>query len=730
MITSRSARGFSSLVVLVLVASAMAIVVAVANIAVEQKYATASLSREPMARAIAETCADRAAAMASTMAPTGDFDRVLDPDGPRQFVPATGPIVQVPKTATDAFHTYALLKATDGFSQWCDGEHCGACLFRYDDNSDDGTVRKTGTDTFDSGLEGTKDNDIFHRDRDRTILVTAIGIYPASDGDDVYDSSRTRVTIRRLVATAPGTATPAVWVGERFTSDNGKICGTGGITADSMDFRNAPCICGDIKGARSRTPGSCSASDCSPVSCDAQRAGSTEAAQQDPVVTPKETTQPPVWLDGNWFDDPTETRVGNLGTNDTWELYVRVNSAPHKNASIGGTYAVPGGGLVAHATSDVDAFVFDHTETTPQSLPVKCVGNSDLTHPDHGLCSDARWDLDTLDCSDFAAPKMPRPCIWTGSGSSAEVVCAEGESPCWKPVQSFGFSGGASDGLRLSKSAPIPHVKNSGLRWNDLGGCEGSHCGGEITFFVQNDGQLKPHTDMKRDHLPQPLILIHETIAGGGVNLVNNFGTNGTRTSDLIRLSVITNGEFHVSQGAVFAGAGCRQGPATPNMLSERASCVSTTNGLSADNGRCFAVRALDACTLENNLGVLGQLRCKTINVNNTGCMIGGLAATAGSTGPVTASPCSTDAGINVHSNANIIGDLSATGSICLRNEITVQGNIETKGSVYLQHIKVDGQIVAEKNVDMTNDTRVNVIDPITFDSGRLETAAWVESTW
>ena len=37
---------------------------------------------------------------------------------------------------------------------------------------------------------------------------------------------------------------------------------------------------------------------------------------------------------------------------------------------------------------------------------------------------------------------------------------------------------------------------------------------------------------------------------------------------------------------------------------------------------------------------------------------------------------------------------------------LTQQGNIETKGSVYLQHIKVDGQLVAEKNVDMTNDPR------------------------
>lgn len=730
-------RGFSMLIVLVLLAAAFAAVAAVSGLAVEQKYATASVGREPMARAIAETCADRAASLAELASPDGDFDDVLDPPGPRQFVPRSGATVQVPASATDTFHTWALLTKDDGYAGWCDNAGCGACLFRYDDNSDDGVTRSTGITSIDANgvSEGKVDTDVFTRDRDRSIMITAIGIYPVKDISDVNDAARTRVTIRRFVANEPAQASPAVWVGERFTTDNGKICGSGGVTADSMSLNNTPCICGAINGARPRTPSTCSASDCSPVSCDAQVAGSTEAAQENPVVTPPETATPPKWLDGHWFADPTQTNVGNLGTNTAWSIYVRVAAAPHKNAAIGGTYAAPGNSYPAQAVSNVDAFVYDFTETTPHALPVQCARNSDLTHATRATCDDDdRWDLDDLDCSDHAAALVDRPCIWTGSGASTQVMCAEGESPCWKPVQSFATVSDdfTPEGFKPIKNAPIPNVRDTSLRWTSLGGCtESGRCTGETLFTVHTNGMLRTRGDLNPRQMPQPLILIHETTSTGGVALVRNFGVNGSGRADLIRLSVITTGSFNVPEGAAFAGALCNSGPATPALLTNASSCTATgTSAFSADNGKCFAVRALGRCELQNNLGVMGHLRCNTISVNNTGCMVGGMSATAGSTGNVASSPCPSDAGISVLSSPNVIGDLTSTGSVCLRNSIALKGDIQSKGDVYLQGVRMDGQIIAEGNVDLKNDVRINVIEPLMFETNQLETVAWMESAW
>jgi hypothetical protein len=133
---------------------------------------------------------------------------------------------------------------------------------------------------------------------------------------------------------------------------------------------------------------------------------------------------------------------------------------------------------------------------------------------------------------------------------------------------------------------------------------------------------------------------------------------------------------------------------------------------------------------LTNNLGVLGHLRCDTIKVDNTGCMVGGMSATAGSTGNVSSSPCPNGVGIAVLSNPNVIGDLTATGSVCLRNSLDLKGNISTKGDVYLQGVRMDGQIIAEGNVDLKNDVRINVSEPLMFETNQLETVAWMESAW
>jgi hypothetical protein len=359
-----------------------------------------------------------------------------------------------------------------------------------------------------------------------------------------------------------------------------------------------------------------------------------------------------------------------------------------------------------------------------------------LTHATQATCDDDdRWNLDELDCSDHTGALVDRPCIWTGSGASTQVVCAEGESPCWKPVQSFATtapSDGATEGFKPIKNAPIPNVRNTSLRWTSLGGCsESGRCMGEALFTVDSDGVLTTHGDLSPRQMPQPLILIHETTSTGGVSLRNNFGLTGSGSAraDLIRLSVITTGSFQNPQQAVFAGALCNSGPATPALLKNGASCTGTSP-FSADNGKCFAVRALGACTLTNNLGVLGHLRCDTIKVDNTGCMVGGMSATAGSTGNVSSSPCPNGVGIAVLSNPNVIGDLTATGSVCLRNSLDLKGNISTKGDVYLQGVRMDGQIIAEGNVDLKNDVRINVSEPLMFETNQLETVAWMESAW
>jgi hypothetical protein len=67
---------------------------------------------------------------------------------------------------------------------------------------------------------------------------------------------------------------------------------------------------------------------------------------------------------------------------------------------------------------------------------------------------------------------------------------------------------------------------------------------------------------------------------------------------------------------------------------------------------------------------------------------------------------------------------------VCIPNAMTLTGNIQTRGDVSLNNSKIDGQIVAEGSVDLKNGVRINVVDPLMFETNQLETVAWMESAW
>jgi hypothetical protein len=275
-------RGFLLVVVAAMVALAGVIAASQWQIASSASRTGTDMMASIKSRAIADACLEkwlRYAKAGVDDAAWTDFDQLLTPGlappGPSDaisdddFIPApsgthcTAGVAYVPSTMRTAaeparaLHRYCAMRM-DG----------GACLVRFDDNSDDGKEAGAGggvlsLDPID-GTEGptAPEGDNPRRDRDFSVLVTAIGIFPAkatTPGDDLYHLADARATKRALLQIelqASLTGRPAIHA-NRVDLENGpgsnwavKACGTGGISASVVSKRSGSpdgddgCVCG------------------------------------------------------------------------------------------------------------------------------------------------------------------------------------------------------------------------------------------------------------------------------------------------------------------------------------------------------------------------------------------------------------------------------------------------------------------------------------------------------
>ena len=252
----RSGRGFVILVVMLLLAVATAVAMSQFSVVANESVASVRVGEEVQARANAEGCltllTEYAEGYIGTSPPGfkfADFDGLLDSKAGTKddFLPAMGVPVFLPENVTGSDETKAM-------HQWAfiargAAPNQGGCLLRIEDNSDDGFPASSvpaGTTGADEGLG--RDNP--KADRDRSIYITAIGLYPVlptTTAEKAYARAHARVTLRRLYATSnPVQTPPALQACDDVTlSANIDVCGLGGVQGDSITINGgSTCGCG------------------------------------------------------------------------------------------------------------------------------------------------------------------------------------------------------------------------------------------------------------------------------------------------------------------------------------------------------------------------------------------------------------------------------------------------------------------------------------------------------
>ncbi len=462
---TRDPRGFIMIMVLLVVVALTAAVVGQLVVVQSQQLATLRDSDQVKARAIMDHCFQRGRMYLDQLRNEqhpADFDLVLDPlgnshtgtaaDFDDDFVPLAsfgGSIVHVPAAESGqsglrrALHHYRFV-SMDG----------GACLLRFDDNTDDARV---GSGADPQGIEGHALDlggvDVSFRDRDFGIFITAIGIFPvaaATPPEDAYGRARGRATTKVFIGAggAPGVVAHEAL---KVQSDIA-ICGQGGFQGNTLTYlppgdETKVCACGDtahtdvipdVESPVDCAPGNFATHQCSEVDpvlpC---LPGSDTTLSTAPVVNVDVPT-PVNWLELSGFEDPRNPQT--LGNNGICEFYFRLKSTdftwdinpndPDVVNDVGALMNSPG------ETGEI--FVWDHTDDDAQGCTVAGLSLRD--------CPDA--NVVTHNCITGAGTTylvdgkavLKRPCKWDGGNETTGpiVTCPildpDDLTPCWKLV--------------------------------------------------------------------------------------------------------------------------------------------------------------------------------------------------------------------------------------------------------------------------------------------------------
>lgn len=482
-------RGFVLLVIMVILATATLIVAGEYNVVAQQNVIGVRVEEDQRARAIAEACLSRldsiareymdvdpaAAYPADFLQPAEtiehpDFDGLLDPDGTGtnnsgdELLPPGTTTVLVPRLATAPAATTAAHLARRYRLVALGG---GACLMRFEDNNDDGIdyddLDPTATDNDegpDAGVSFRVGNIL--KDRDRSIYLTAIGVYPynGTDPDGAYTRAHARVTLRRLLAMdVPSTIEPAVSAGGNIDLGNGgNICGTGGIQSGGnvdLGTGNLTCVCGETEietGGTGEGPqsGGCPAcAECAqqtyttaggpPSLVNVDNRSSTDNDTNGPTMSPN------IHKPGG-----IAPHFNNTGAAGNWrnnEILSASASAPAPNNNLGDAATCK-----FFFKDNGQVFLWDPYDTAAGNTLTNWASSLGIV----GLMSVAGV-AGGEDCTNVTTDPIPEPCTWTvddgddedcdndftdDSDSDSDAIandwtrvtvsCAAGQSPCWK----------------------------------------------------------------------------------------------------------------------------------------------------------------------------------------------------------------------------------------------------------------------------------------------------------
>ncbi|MEW5849303.1 MAG: hypothetical protein AB2A00_10840 [Myxococcota bacterium] len=680
---------------------------------------------ESQARALAEMGLERMSLYATQymqqVPAVPDLDGLLDPslgaslDGDEFIPPASfasgSTVVHVPKNATGtplraALHRYRMVKMNGG-----------AYLVRVDDNSDDGLTglaTATGNNTVAEGLGSS----VLFRDRDRSVFLTAIGIYPVPPGTsdaDAYEKASARITLKRFLSPQPA---PGLFAGGSVNvKDDVAVCGAGGITSDTVNYVGSDgpsdvCVCGAQNLESGPTTSACTdpsndsdlASACdTPANC-ATSSSDVGSAQTAPSVTV------PGMPAAGWrsLSAIGVSGVLNLGTNNVCELYFQDVDT-----------AAPGNGD--------DIFLWDHTDTA------------------NG-------------CNNATPDPAPPPCSWPSTATTAGTAdCSNGGSRCWKLIARINNVAGESLGgatehtvndggefFAANASQPIPNVADPSMRWPGMCGGAGTctNCNGtsNTTWGISGSEWTMKNAPRCASQYPSPTIHFFDNPPGQAVMADASFGDPSVCSSggSPVVTAYLVRNDLSLKEDSAYCCPTCDCATAIPYG----SACNPTVAGRSSGT----AVRAGGHCYFREDLRVIGAISCSSLNIRDGtggGCILSDTVVAHGEaptplpggwnlcSDPLADLPTSCDSpGVCVKQNTTIVGTVYSAADLCIRENSNVMGSLVAAEDVGIKEdSEVFGQVVAGGDISIRNDVLINNDGNGSFGTA-TRTVAWLEAAY
>lgn len=766
-------RGFVVVVVVMLLGVMAAVVTTQLKVIEGQEVMGLRSEEEVRARAIAEGCLGLMQAYVDDYAgknrsPTGtpttntppdyflpltgpqDFDRLLDPDlvvnNTNDFMPTFGARVVIPNGFTGtaegvAKHQWKLLRR-DG----------GACLMRFEDNSDDFYLPTTlpsgaNLDPLEIAASTNAFRDVPQRDRDRAIYLVVAGVFPASGTDaQVYGRAHARVTLRRLFAApVPRTPVAGVFAGGVFESKNGAtVCGVGGVEAGALDFKNVSCMCGPVEVTASlgKTPittgcGSCSTCAPSTVTQGVPLTPQRYDVNGDTVCGPPPSTTGPGACDP--LPAPPGMAFGPLSYRANEGLGTAATSAAPTTHNIGNARSCN-----FYGESDGDLYVWDRRDTDVAASITALGGTSNVPAG--------------LDCSVQTPPTIPTPCAWDPVGNT--VTCGAGQSGCWKLIAKLGDANAATNiGIGAAVVSETNVLAGGGERWGVPAGAIPNVSGArrfgalaaDADYLCGNDsaspalagapscsncasGTARPiefqpgavtdqwilDSQARNENLPVPAIFVLDTNGARRVAM-NQLGNGGSRPT---RLTVLTNQSV-------------RMGTSTYSQCCATCSCSAYTTffpacGTETGSAGGFAVKADQDCILDDDLRVTGHVHCGDfVDILDNPCVTGNIAG-YGADAACAGSACTSNVGVCFRNNATVDGTVFALQEVCGKNNSVVRGGIYTEGDVvFKNNFSLNGQLYANGDIELKNNAVITFTGNGAFANlGSPGLTTFMEAAW
>lgn len=751
-------RGFVIVVVLAAAVVMAAVVAAQLMTSKESQLVGIRASEEARARAIAESCLDMVSKAIDQVDPTpawgDDYDEILDGADATlgngdDFVPFGTRLVTIPVGAgANPFNRWELIPMASG-----------ACAVRFDDNSDDGRPLLPGPGGEEAN-EGPLNGPNPNKDRDRSIFITAIGLYPllpTTADAAAYDAAHARVTLRRVVqrVNVYQPFAPGLWAGSVTLASNVDICGYGGISATGgVNGSSNDCACGNVLGTVTPAGTFTSGATCGSPRCPTQSAPTPQCIPT--TISTTAPVAPPAWLhwmatgagmvrDREGWSSPAEvplTDQNDTATNhgQGWE------AAPADDGNIADT---PAGGVspapfCAFYAEEATRSIFvwdsadDHTATTLETLNGGPLGPGATNIPQH----DCRPGGGVADLD-----PVPGPCSWTINGA---IDCSGGKTPCWKlqakldgtmdddigpgGISAFETTGdsGFGEDWHPNKNRALPHVayaKTFGangantLCGDSVGGpgnCASCKTDGTdnaaaaIIYSTFIGGHWHFENGMSNERMPSPSLWIFD--ASNYIHFWSDWGSgSGPWRTTLITSTNFGFGSYKGDMCCALCdcatAAGINRGTCgMSNAFGELDADVQTITTLVGQvfgGAGGYLLKSADDIDLPDQSILVGDIRGASVDSAGSNCIVGNVVGYGGG-GTCGGGTCS-GSRVCIAGSDRVNGDIHSAGDIDFTgSNIRTYGNLVARGDVCMpSNVYIEGAVMATGTVDMASNTKV-----------------------